>query len=88
MDGVARAGARVLLPSAIGDGAATHDLQPEREESTMTHDAALLAAAIEIHCMLLDTESERPLDAAEQLQMDASEAIIRRLLPRFLEDAR
>ena len=66
----------------------------------MTHDAELLAAAIEVHCILLDVESERQaqraiegstaptLDAEEQLQMDASEATIRRLLPRFLEDAR
>ena len=54
----------------------------------MTHDAELLAAAIEVHCILLDIDGERELDTDEQLQMDASEATIRRLLPRFLEDAR
>ncbi len=50
----------------------------------MSHNSELLAAAIEVHSILLDAESERILDEEEQLQMDASEATIRRLLPEWL----
>ncbi len=52
--------------------------------SAARHDAALLAAAIEVHSILLDLDGERELDAEERLQMDASEATIRRLLPEWL----
>jgi len=43
-----RVSARVLLPSIAGDGAATHDVQPEREECTMSiHDTCMALSAIE-----------------------------------------
>jgi len=56
----------------------------EALRSAGRHDAVLLAAAIEVHCIMLDLEDERPLEPDERLQLDASEATIRRLLPEHL----
>ena len=55
----------------------------QRNRYGATHDAELLTAAIEVHCILLDLDGIRELDCDEQLQLDASEATIRRIMPRY-----
>ena len=50
------------------------------------HDAEAFAAAVTVYTMMSDLAEERELEEWEQLQMDASDATIKRLLPTLICD--